>query len=203
MPAQGASWMPGLWADSECKKEELSARFWESTATYRQQFAQLGFRECGFSKVTRHLDRSWRDSGEVFYLDPSRSHLGMLVYAKVDPRKPIVPSVERVAIVFTAALHGRTISCTNNQNAFDPIPSQRVIRLSTLELELVHQRFLAELHNDRETPLAFPDKQSLQRWFDANQLATFENRVRRGLFVKMTDAEVQQALRNFPPPLPR
>src|SRR6185295_5683565 len=55
------AWMPGLWADNECKKEALSERFWRITESYQQEFRRLGFNEIGFSKLTHHLNPTFGD----------------------------------------------------------------------------------------------------------------------------------------------
>jgi len=200
-PARGGNWMPGLWAETECRKEEMSDRFWEFTSGQRDEFERLGFQECGFCIIKQRLDPTNRGSGRISYLDRTRSHVGLLAYANVSSRAPGVLNVETVVTAFTAVFPSGPLSCTNNKNAFDPPPGHRVIRIATGSVEAIYDRFLKEVHAFGKPPLNFPDQRSFEQWYDANQLAVFEDRVRRGLFIRMTDAEVEQARRKFPPPL--
>src|ERR1051326_7729490 len=75
-------WMPALWADLECQRNELSDRFWTATARQREDFERLGFKEIGFGKIkpSANLHPSARDDGRLTYLDATRSCIGMLFY---------------------------------------------------------------------------------------------------------------------------
>jgi hypothetical protein len=118
LPPSNPAWMPGLWADNECKKEDLSGRFWQITESYRQEFQWLGFSECGFSKVMRHLSTTYRDNGGISYLDESRCHFGLLLYTKVHAPPPIDMDRELITVAFTVAFEKGSLSYTNNRNAF-------------------------------------------------------------------------------------
>jgi hypothetical protein len=66
----------------------------------------------------------------------------------------------------------------------------------------MYDKFQKRLSKCSETPRRFPDDDSLRQWFDSKQLRFFEEQVRRGVFVRMTDDEVEVARRKLPPPLP-
>ncbi len=199
MPPASAGWMPTLWSDLECTKEDLSERFWKATASCRQEYQRLGFTECGSSKATRLLNPMFGDNGSITYLDETRRHFGQVVYTLV--RAPLLSAVvvERVTIVFTAVFQSGSLSYTNTKSAFDPLPKQEVVRLATPDPAFIYQRFLEHLRQRPEPPHRFSDQSSLQHWFDSNQIETFEDRVRRGLFVRMSDNEVELAQHKLPP----
>jgi hypothetical protein len=188
----GASWMPGLWSDSECRPEELSQQCWVAMKPHRPKFEQLGYTECGFAKGTKSLNPAIRDSGAIRYLDPTRRYLGLLLYGRVRLRST---GAERghVTIAFTASFQKGSFSCTNNKKAFDPPSENEVVRIDSCDVTFIHQRFQHLLAQRKETPRGFPDQESLRQWFDARQTATFEERVRRRLFLPMTEQEVAEA----------
>ena len=73
----------------------------------------------------------------------------------------------------------------------------------TANVRTIHSAFLNHLTRIPETPRRFENAAALREWFDANQIELHEDRVRRGIFVKMSDWEVEEAKRKLPPPLPR
>src|ERR1017187_5297548 len=77
------SWMPSLWADTECSPEALSEEFRLATKPHQLDFERLGFKVCGFLKSTKHLNPIIRDTGGVTYLDPTGCHFGQLLYNRV------------------------------------------------------------------------------------------------------------------------
>ena len=196
-----AAWMPGLWADIECKSEDLSEHFWHATAPYRQEFGRLGFTECGFSKITRHLNPNYRDNGGITYLDQSRCHFGLLLYIKVHVPPPINTDREQITVAFTVVFEQGSSSYTNNKNAFDPLSHQRVVRLSSADPTPMYQRLLQDVSRRANPPRPFPDLESVRSWFDEQQMEAFQERTRRGLFLRMSDEEIEVARRKLPPPL--
>jgi hypothetical protein len=195
--------MPALWAELECARQELSERFWAATARHRQAFAKLGFSELGFKKVKRLLNPLYRDSGGVNYLDGSRSHFGQMIYQKTHVPAPVGTDREHITISFTAIYDQGILSCVNNRSPFDSLPHHEVVRHPSDDVEEVYREFLKLIKRRPKTPRRFADDDSLRRWFDANQQEVFQDRVRRGLFIKMTDAEIEVARRRLPPPLPK
>ncbi|MFN7140400.1 MAG: hypothetical protein ACK4UN_13770 [Limisphaerales bacterium] len=196
-----AYWMPSLWDDTECPQEALSHGFWQSTEAQRLEFRELGFIPCGFSKVTRHFDPNSLDLGGISFWDPSRSHMGTLAYVKVRPPPPFDRPIEATTIAFTAALENGKLTCTNDKG-FDGLRLHSIVYLASASPRTIHQRFVRELGRYREKPRQFSDLSSLKKWSDEQQLALFEDRVNRGLFVPLTDAEVEVARGKMPPPLP-
>jgi hypothetical protein len=203
-------WMPTLWVDTECKREDLSEQFWQATKPHRLDFERLGFTECGFLKSTKSLNPNVRDSGGITYLDSTRRHFGQLLFNKI-----FVPStsteVNNIVIAITAVFNEGSLSCTNHKKAFDPPSQNKVIRLASYDVMFIHEQFLHHLTQRSETPRQFPDQESLRKWFDARQVEAFEERARRRLFIAMTDQEVVAAKTQIqraasggtPPPLPR
>jgi hypothetical protein len=196
-------WMPMLWKDLECRKEDLSDQFWQATARHRQDFAALGFAELGYKKVKDFLNPLIRDNGGINYLDGSRRYFAQLIYNKVFAPAPISAEREHIMIAFTAVFGGQLFSCTNNNSPFEAMPQHEVVRVKSDEVRIISRTFTERLASRAETPQQFADEASLRAWFDANQIAVFEYRVRTGLFVKMTDAEVEAARRKLPLRLPK
>jgi hypothetical protein len=196
------AWMPTLWTELECSKQDLSERFWTSTVRQRQAFASLGFSELGFKKLKRILNPLHRDNGGINYLDATRSHFGQLIYNRTHVPAPVEADKEQVTIAFAAVFQQGTLSYTNDKSPFDPLPQHEIVRHPSDDVGSLYHEFLERLKRRPEAPRRFPDVDSLRRWFDSNQLEVFEDRVQRGLFIKMSDAEVEVARRKLPPPLP-
>jgi hypothetical protein len=186
-------WMPGLWAENECEAEDLSPDFWQATKPHRADFEKLGFVQCHLSKATKKsgkvLDGSIRDCGGIFYLDPTGCYFGQLIYSRsclaIKGHEPI-----NIVIAFTAVLGQESLSCTNHKLAFDSQNPGEVIRFNSYDVLAIYNLFRKELGQRPHAPRPFADLGSLRQWFDARQIRNFEDRVRRGLFVRMTEQEV-------------
>jgi hypothetical protein len=194
-------WMPSTWTELESRESELSEHFHKATAAHRGQFKQLGFVEQGFKKLKRVLNPGHRENCGINYLDQSRCVFGQLIYNRF-----YMPALERekesVIIAFTAIYDGEILSCTNNMNqAVEPLPNHNVIRIESQDVAFLYQKFVEELKQRMEQPRRFFDLQALQTWFDANAREIFEDKVRRGLWVRMSDYEVVVARRKLPPSL--
>ena len=191
-----SAWMPSAWAELECPEQELSDTFRKATASHREKFKQLGFVEQGFKKLKRVLNPNARDMGGINYLDVSRSHFGQLIY-----NRAYMPSLqsekENVVISYTAVFPNEVFSCTNHVDFLEPVPNQNVIRLKLDDVGYIHEQFIQNLKQRADSPRHFPDLPSIQTWFDANALATFEFRVRRGAWVRMSNYEVEKARRKL------
>ncbi len=101
--------------------------------------------------------------------------------------------INKVVIAFTAVFEDGTVSCTNNKNAFDEMANQEVIRIISNDVNNINLEFLDRLGKRKDFPREFQDLESLRQWFDARQITEFEERVRRKLFIPMTDEEVSAA----------
>jgi hypothetical protein len=192
-------WMPSLWADLECQPEALSDEFWQATQPHRADFERLGFTACGLHKPPPILNAMFRESGGINYLDPSRRYFGQLHYVRVHLRAT-GQEFNRITLSFTAVYEHGALSCTNNQRSFDPPDENEVIRLDSFDAPVIYQRFVEAVQQRQETPRAFADVEALRHWFDERQVRTFEERVRRRLFVPMTNQEVTNARLGLPNP---
>jgi hypothetical protein len=198
-----ATWMPQMWVDLECPECDLSERFQQVAAEPREKFKQLGFSELGFKKIRRIINPNYRDTGGINFLGESRCHYGQLIYNKVHAPPPIDQDRESVVIAFTAVFEHELLSCGNNtKTPYDSLPHHKVVRIASNDVASIYQHFVALLKQRAEQPRRFPDLPSLQSWFDSNALEIFEDRVRRGLYIRMSDDEVAIARRKLPPPLP-
>jgi hypothetical protein len=207
------SWMPGLWLEGECKPEDLSPEFWQATKPHRADFEKLGFVQCRLGKATKKYDKlsdpSIRDSGAIFYIDSTRCYFGQLLYVRTFAQLQRT-GTNTIRISFSAAFEDGTLTCTNRSPTFDSANTGKVIRLDSYDVPLIYDRFREELQRRSETPRSFPDLDSLRQWSDALRMRRFEDRVRRRLFVRMTEPEVaawwaerQRYPAGRPPPLPR
>lgn len=204
-----ATWMPRTWAENECKTEDLSPDFWQATKPHRADFEKLGFVQCHLTKSIKKTDKlfdpSILDSGGIFYIDPTRSYFGQLLYVRTHVR------ASSIHIIFTAAFErGNLLTCTNHSIHFDSANSGKIIRLNSFDVPAIYNRFREELQRCSETPRSFPDLESLRQWSDGLKIKAFEDRVRRRLYVRMTEPEVvalwterQRYPAGRPPPPPR
>lgn len=184
--------MPGLWAENECKTEDLSPDFWQATKPHRRDFEQLGFTRCRLSKQIKILNPLIRDTGAIFYLDSSRRYFGQLLYNRhYQPSRHA--EINEIVIAFTAVFEHDSFSCTNNRKSFDSLSSAKVCRLQSYDVHRIYHRFQEELQRRSDSPRTFPDVESIRQWFDARQIKNFEDRVRRGLFIPMSDGEIEAA----------
>jgi hypothetical protein len=187
-----SAWMPASWSELECREQDLSEAFRKATAGYRETFQRLGFVEFGFKKLKGVLNPNSRDGGGINYLDSTRCHFGQIIY-----NRAYMPSMhsekENVVVAFTAVFPVEDFSCTNHVDFLEPVPNKNVIRLKSNDAAFIYEKFLEHLKGRTDSPRQFPDLQSLQAWFDSNTRATFEFRVRRGAWVRMSDYEVEKA----------
>jgi hypothetical protein len=208
-----ANWMPRLWAECECKPEDLSPEFWQATKPHRADFEKLGFVQCHLTQATKKSDKisdpSIRDSGGIFFLDSTQCYFGQVLYVRTFAGSQR-GETNSIRISFSAAFKHGNLTCTNQSPTFDSANTGKVIRINSYDVPVIYNRFREELQRCSETPRSFPDLDSLRQWSDALKLKAFEDRVRRGLFVRMTEpeaaaawAERQRYPAGPPPPLPR
>ena len=192
--------MPGLWETNECKREELSDQFWKATLAHREALDRLGFSPCSCRKLKEHLNPAVRDNGGIFYLDNDKMQFARLIYFKRVARSQPEVEVEIIRIAFTAAFEAGSLSCTNEGPAFDSLPDATIVRIPSSDAAVIYKEFSRLIHERPDKPRTFPSVEAVRQWFDAKQQESFEERVRRGLFVPMTDAEVEVARRRLSQP---
>jgi hypothetical protein len=199
-----ATWMPGSWHEIECRQEDLSEYIWQGTKPHREEFEKLGFTVCQYTKITRHLNPNLRDTGGIIYLDSSRRYMANLIYHRL--YVPANGSVRNIIVIaLTAIFKQGCLSYTNSKNRFDPADGDEVIQLNSHDVSSIYQQFLLHVQRRQSQPREFPTLESLRSWFDERQIHRFEERVRRRLFVPMTEKQVEEARRclDKPPTSPR
>jgi hypothetical protein len=193
------TWMPGLWGSTECRQEDLSEHIWQGTKPHRADFEKLGFTVCRYSKITRSLNPNLRDSGGIIYLDSSRRFIAHLLYHRLYvPTKGDIRNT--IVIAFTAVFEPGCLSYTNNKNRFDPLDREQVIQLDSHNVVFIYEQFVSHIQRRQDRPREFPTLISLRCWFDDRQVSRFEERVRRRLFVPMTEKQVAAAKRRLGAP---
>jgi hypothetical protein len=201
----GGVWMPSLCAETDCAADELTPEFWRATERHRAVFERLGFKLCFHSKLKRNLIASSLDNGAATYLHSNQSHVATLVYAKHQLPPPLNKIREHVTVAFIVAYENNSVAFTGTKAHFDPIPGHKTVLVKNSDPSVVHDRFLSHVQRKPEAPRTFNDCNALRAWTDENRIKSFEARVARGLFVRMTDEEVEQAQRKMsrvkPPPL--
>lgn len=190
-------WMPNLWADLECSEQDLSENFRQATAAHREKFKHFGFAEQGFKKPRQSLNPNIRDHGAINYLDSGRCYFGQLIYGKWRGQPPRNVDKEHITISFTAVFQNEVLSCNNSKSPFEPLPNHTVVRVESNDVAFIYEQFVEHRKQRTDPPRRFPDLQSLQAWFDATALETFEDRVRRGTWIRMSDYEVAAARRKM------
>lgn len=198
-------WMPQLWKDLECEQRELSDEFWQRTHQHRDAMEKLGFICAGLSKfrTTLNLTPNVLETGRISYLHKNNSYIGIILYRKSSVPGPVYKTRDLMIIAFTAVFKDRSLSVTNNKLIFEPDEDQKVVRILKDDASLLYDEFLKAVQREPEQPVVFSDHEQLRQWYDSRQIKSFEMRVKRGLFVKMTDLEIEQARRKIPPPLPK
>jgi hypothetical protein len=195
----GGVWMPSSCTETDCRAEELSPGFWEATQSQREAFERLGFAPCLCSKLRRNLNPTYLDEGSITYLHSGQSHVGTLVYGKLHVPVPLNQIREIVAVGFTAVFETGSLSFTNSKDRFDPPPGRQTVLTHSGNPTAIYERFVAHLKNQSRPPRVFAGCDALREWLDECWLESFEARVARGLYVRMTDAEVERARQRMRP----
>jgi len=66
------------------------------------------------------------------------------------------------------------------------------------DVAAIYRAFVDELKKRTYQPRSFNDLESLKAWFDEDAVEVFEDNVRRGIWVRMSDYEVARAKRDLP-----
>jgi len=197
MRPSGGVWMPSVCAETDCKSDELSPQFWRATESQRSGFERLGFAPCFYSRVGRNLNPMYLDNGAITYLHSGQSHVGTLVYGRLQVPAPLKQVRETVVAGFTAAFEKGSVSFTNSKNRFDPLPGREAVLVQSADPAAIYERFVAYLRSQPQTPRVFGGCEPVRQWLDDCRLESFEARVARGLYVRMTNDEVEQARRKM------
>jgi hypothetical protein len=189
----GGVWMPTPCAETDCAPGELSARFWEATQFQRATLERLGFGSSYFSTLRRNLNPMYLDDGSVTYLHANHSHIGTVVYGRL-LRPALLKQVREVVVVgITAVFERQSITFTNSKDHLDPLPGRKAVLVQTADPAVMYEKFACFLASQSEQPRVFAGVEGMRQWLDERRLESFEARVGRGLYVRMTDQEVQQA----------
>lgn len=202
-PPAGGTWMPGLWDELACPREELPERFWGASVREREAVERLGFVEvgCGTLKPWMNLNPAILGQGRITYLDSTRRIVCSVICVRNLLPAPLNREVETVVTAFAAYFEGNALCVTNHPRVFDTVPGSTVIRMPTGDAAAMCERIGAAIRVRKTEPRAFPDVVLLRESFDAELIREFEARVRRGLFVRMTEDEIAEARRSMPPPV--
>jgi len=197
MRPSGGVWMPSLCAETDCRADELSPQFWRATESQRAAFGRLGFAPCFYSKLRRNLNPMYLDNGAVTYLHSGQSHVGTLVYGRLQVPAPLNQVRETVVVGCTAAFEKSSVSFTSSKDHFDPLPGRQAVLVQSADPAAIYERFVFHLRGQRQTPRVFAGCEAVRQWLDECRLESFEARVARRLYVRMTDDEVEQARRKM------
>jgi hypothetical protein len=137
------------------------------------------------------------DNGGITYLHSGQSHIGTLVYGRLQVPAPLNQVRETVVVGFTAAFEKGSVSFTNSKDHFDPLPGRQAVLVQSADPAAIYERFVSYLRSQPQTPRVFGGCEPARQWLDGCRLESFEARVARGLYVRMTDGEVEQARRNM------
>lgn len=187
--------------------EGLSPRFWEATLAQRSTFERLGFACCFYSRLKGNLNPSYLDEGAVTYLHPDRSSIGTLVYSRIQVTSPLHLLRETTVVGFTAAFATGSLSFTNSKKRINSLPGRQTVFVQSDDPGKIYERFVSRLRGLPHAPRVFTGCNEVRQWLDACRLESFEAGVARGLYVRMTDGEVEDARRKMhsklPPPVPK
>jgi hypothetical protein len=185
--------MPNTCAETYCKPDELSQRFWQAAESQRAAIDGLGFATCFYTRLKRNLNPMYLDEGGITYLHSDRLFVCTLVYGRIQGPPPLNQVREVVVVGFSAAFRNGSVSFTNSKDRFDTLPGRQTVLVASADPEAVYKQFVSHLMEQPEPPRVFDDCAAVRDWLDACRTEAFEARVARGLFVRMSDAEVQQA----------
>jgi hypothetical protein len=199
--SNGGAWMPNTWNEMACAPEDFSESFWKATASNREALAELGFIEYGPHRTEKKLLPVIHESGSILHLDKDRCYEAGIIYVRGNTPHPVNLKFEKVTVWFMAYFGRGVIGCSNQiRDVFDPPPNHDIIRVATNDPKQLYQKFLDHLRTRTEKPRHFHDDVAHHEAFDARCRASFEDKVRRRLYIRMTDAEVEVARKNFKTP---
>jgi hypothetical protein len=139
------------------------------------------------------------DNGSVFFLDESCQVIGLVTYSLIR-RAGKDTTQATLGIALQVAMRRGTFAITNNlRDLFESPPNHHVLRVETNELSVLRAKLWERLQTIPEMPAVFANTEAMKSWLDDMQRETFEFRVRTGRFARMTEYEVEQAVRQLPP----
>jgi hypothetical protein len=137
------------------------------------------------------------DEGGITFLHSGQSHIGTLVYVRIQAPAPINRIREVTVTGFTAAFETGSLSFTNSKKRFDGLPGRQSVLVQSGDPAVIYQRFVSHLSSQPRRPRDFAGCDAMRQWLDECRLESFEARVARGLYVRMTDEEVAQARQKY------
>jgi hypothetical protein len=137
------------------------------------------------------------DDGAITYLHSGHSYVGTLVFGRLQVPPPLNQIRETITVGFTTAFEAGSLSFTNSKDRFDALPGRQDVLVQSGDPAFIYERFASRLSSHPQTPRVFANCDAVRRWLDDCRLESFEARVARGLFVRMTDEEVEQTRRKM------
>ena len=151
----------------------------------------LDLKQIGFDQFWYYTSKNSLTEGAAYgvqALHSSQKTIGKIVFASFRSR-------ESLALVFVSELNDGTFSgTTNNRRQFNPPPGyivSRQARASAAELWELHQNKLAKLSRDNNPPKTIGNLDQVVEFENKTSRMFFEDKVARGIWVEMTDSEVE------------
>ena len=162
-----------------------------------QDLQQLGFNQFWFYTSKNSLTSGFGYAVQA--LHSSHEVVGKIIYVSVKTRESLV-------LAFLSELNdGILLATTNRKHDFNSPPKhviQRKLGANASQLWELHQEQLAEC-GLKNPPEVFADFDQLAAFEDKNSRRLYEDKIKRGIWVEMTDSEVADLRsKQLPPPIP-
>jgi hypothetical protein len=161
----------------------------------------LEFRELGFDQFWFYTLKDSLMIGSTYgvqALHSSHLAVGKILFVSLRNR-------ERLVLAFLSRFDDGTILATTDKKPdFRTLPKyivQRFPGAGARRLWELHQKKQAAL-SVSASPLTFANFEQTASFDDETSRASYEDKIRRGIWVEMTDAEVAALRAKLPPPLP-
>jgi len=154
-------------------------------------YSILDLKQIGFDQFWYYTSKNSLTEGTAYgvqALHPSHKTIGKIVFASFRSRESLV-------LAFVSELNDGTFrGTTNNRRQFNPPPGyvvSRQVRANAAELWELHQNKLAKLSRGNNPPRTISNLDQVVEFENKTSLMSFEDKVTRGIWVEMTDSEVE------------